>query len=79
MMNRDCESACDAQVIKGYTEQMRKEYAAVLIDMFQTQKRKIFLNPVLSISGSNIKKRVMNIMKFRKYSVLLIMGNIAAF
>ncbi|MDD3655060.1 MAG: M56 family metallopeptidase, partial [Desulfotomaculaceae bacterium] len=75
-MMKDCEAACDAVVIKEYSESMRREYASVLLDMAQKQNKQAGFNPVIAFGKTNLKRRVTDIMNFRKYSVAAITASI---
>ena len=68
-MMKDCETACDAAVINGYSEDMRKEYAKALVDMAQRQNKKDRFNLLIAFGESNLKKRVMDVIKHKKYSI----------
>lgn len=75
-MMKDCEAACDAAVIKEYSESMRKEYASVLLDMAQKQNEQAGVNPALAFGESNLKRRVTDVMNFRKYSIAALTASI---
>lgn len=61
LANRDLEFACDEAVLKKYPAR-RAEYARMLIRA-EERKNNIFAS---AFSGSNIKKRVERIMKYKK-------------
>lgn len=68
-MIRDCESACDARVIRKYSQEERREYAATLLKMASLKQQKVGLRG-LAFGESNFRKRVMDVVKFKRYSMI---------
>ncbi len=68
-MIKDCESACDARVIKEYDEEMRREYAATLLLMAELQRSQIG-SGVPAFGESNFRKRVIDVLRYKKYSII---------
>ncbi len=67
LMSRDCEIACDSSVISNYSNEMRKEYAILLVKNAQINTQKNFVR-LTAFSESNLRKRIVNIVSFKKQS-----------
>jgi len=61
---KDVERACDEKVIGGLTAEERKEYAEALLKC-STDSRTALTNP-LAFGETDVKKRIVDIMKFKK-------------
>lgn len=67
---RDVEVSCDERVLKILGEDRKKEYARSLLSMAQAQPQQVSVLPFLAFGESNLKKRVGNIMKYHKKTLL---------
>jgi len=67
-MMRDCEAACDEAVLRGGGTRERREYAAALVSMAQNRGGAVGINPMLAFGESDLKRRVTEVLKSRKYS-----------
>ncbi len=68
LMSRDCEIACDSAVIRSSNTEMRKNYAMLLLKTAQMSNTRRSIIPRAAFSQSNLKKRIINITRFRKHS-----------
>ena len=67
-IRKDCETACDAEAVRFYCDAMKKKYASTLLEMLEKQSGKVGLNPILAFGESNIKERIREVMKNKKYT-----------
>jgi len=67
-MIRDCELACDASVIDDYSQDMRKDYANMLLQMGEERVIKSDLSSVLSFGESHLKRRIVDVINHKRYS-----------
>lgn len=67
LMSRDCEIACDSAVISNYSNEMRKEYAILLVKNAQMNTQKNFVR-LTAFSESNLRKRIVNVVSFKRQS-----------
>ncbi len=75
VMQNDCEVACDYRIIKSMDIKNRKLYAEILlkyaaIHMSSTDDTPVLGVPSMADSKSEIKKRIYNITKFKRYGIL---------
>lgn len=69
---KDCECACDAAVIKDYDHDKRVSYASALYSLAENNRRNLL--PLLGFGESNIKKRIKDVLKRRRYSIFSIIA-----
>lgn len=60
---KDMEMSCDEQVLKGAGEDIRKEYAAALLNLSMEKK---YMGMLLFFGEGDVKKRIKNVMRYRK-------------
>ena len=70
LMGKDMEMACDEAVLGQFGERAKKEYASVLLA--QTAGRRRIVGVPLAFGEGNTKKRITNIMKYRKPFVITV-------
>lgn len=61
----DLELACDETVLSGCSQEERRQYASALVDQYES--RSLFAS---AFGGASLRSRVMNILTYRKLSVL---------
>lgn len=64
LMGKDMEMSCDEAVMRQFGESCRKEYASVLLALAGGRGR--IMGVPLAFSEGNTKKRIVNIMKYKK-------------
>lgn len=67
-INAQCELSCDEQVVRGMDEESRRRYGEVLLAMleYSVKHRDIAFTTPLYSSKSEIKRRLVNLMKEKK-------------
>lgn len=65
-MIQDMEMSCDEYVLQDMTEDIRKEYSRSLLG-FATNQRKITVGNLLEFGETNTRKRVKNVLNFKKH------------
>ena len=72
LLGRDIEAACDEQVLRSKLVQDKADYAKALLSCASGQRR-IAVCPV-AVGESDVKKRVKNVMSYKKPGVLAVIG-----
>jgi len=75
LMSKDMEMSCDEAVLRNVKDDMRKDYAISLLQL-STCKNSL-LSPI-AFGESNVKERVMNVLKFKKSKKWIITVSIIA-
>lgn len=70
LMSRDCEIACDTAVLRSSNIEMRKDYAMLLLKTAQMSSTRRSIVHLAAFSESNLKKRIINIARFKKHSAI---------
>lgn len=65
----DIELACDECVIAQYSEEQRREYARALVDI--AESKNLFVS---AFGGAGIRTRIVNILSYRRMTVLSLLG-----
>lgn len=68
-LRKDCESACDERVLRNLDSNEHKEYAMSLLAIADEQRKASFYSTVLAFGESNIKRRILGIMRFKRFSI----------
>lgn len=76
LMGKDMEMSCDEAVMKQFGEDRRSEYASVLLAL--TGGRGRIMGVPLAFSEGNTKKRIVNIMKYKKPILLGTVAGVVA-
>ncbi|QQK08773.1 M56 family metallopeptidase [Miniphocaeibacter halophilus] len=66
---QDMEMSCDEKVVGKFEGKIKVEYSKNILD-FATKRNKYFMVPI-AFSESNIRSRIKNILKYRKYPRLV--------
>ncbi|HHX69255.1 MAG: M56 family metallopeptidase [Miniphocaeibacter sp.] len=66
---QDMEMSCDEKVIENFEGKIKVEYSKNILD-FATKRNKYFMVPI-AFSESNIKSRIKNVLKYKKYPRLV--------
>ncbi|MDP4095181.1 MAG: M56 family metallopeptidase, partial [Bacillota bacterium] len=74
-MAKDCEIACDTDVVRNYPGDMRKEYASALLGMAQMMNNRYSFIRTPSFGESDLKKRIVNVVNYKKHSAFAIIAS----
>lgn len=66
IMSRDLEMSCDEKVIKELGNEIKREYSTSLLKM--AVSRRLVSGSPLAFGESNVKNRVKNVLKYKKFS-----------